>query len=467
VKPTRCHPAYAYPLSVRAGLIRIVVETRASWLAITATRQSRGLRADWNAHGLSRKRIKGPLRPRAAAVSCLWAGVIALLVAAAPTAAVTPALLIGPGLDVQSVNVTGLRDGTLHYFDPQRTLLSAEVGGLVQLRSIGGEDIDGSTPGAALWLTDGQRFTGEWVGPTPDGLGLRWRHPLIGAVTVPLEEVARVIWLDGEGVASTGSADTPTTDTVTLINGDVMNGFVSELTGQGVTLVPDAGGEPVTVPYKRIASMTLANPTVPADGPYHLVTLTDGTRVFADAVELTGERASWRVTPPGAPGRQVDAPIEALARIDFRAGGLRLIDLADLPRRTVRGSEVFGLPLPIRAVGRSLRMHAPAEVRFELPDGAVRFAAVAELDTTGDAPADMASWSDFHVVVSVQGEEAGRCHVSGDGPVARLNTPVSGPTMTLRLEPGVNGPILDRLLLRDAVVLIRIPGSESTGHIGR
>lgn len=404
---------------------------------------------------------------RAVAPYPIWAGVLALFMAAMPTAAVTPAQLIGPDLEVQSVNVTSLRDGMLHYFDPQRTLRSGAVGGWVQLRSIGGEDTDGSTPAASVWLTDGQRFAGEWVGPTPDGLGLRWRHPLIGMVTVPLEEVARVTWLAGEGTTSTAPADTPTTDTVTLTNGDALSGFVSALTEQGVALIPDAGRDPVTVPYSRIASMTLANPVRPTPEPYHLVTLTDGTRVFADGVELAGDRASWRIIPPGSPVREVEAPIEALARIDFRAGGLRLIDLTDLPRRTVRVADVFGLPLPIRTTGQSLWMHAPTQVQFELPDGAVRFSAVAELDTTGDTPADMVSWSDFQVVVSVGGEEVGRGHVSGDEPVARLNTPVSGPTMTLRLDPGVNGPILDRLLLRDAVILIRMPGSEPTGHLGR
>ncbi len=192
--------------------------------------------------------------------------------------------------------------------------------------------------------------------------------------------------------------------------------------------------------------------------PYHRLTLTDGTRVWADRLQISGGFVSCRVIPPGGVVVDIQAPVAELARIDFWAGGLRLIDLTELPMRTVDEAGVFGLPIPVRVSGRSIRMHAPGSVVFKLPQGAERFAAVAELDTD-NAPVHIADWSDFQVVVSAENTPTERFDVTGSAPLIRINLPVAGSGLTIRLDPGVNGPILDRLLLRDAVILVRTPGS--------
>ncbi len=391
---------------------------------------------------------------------CLFCG-------AAPVAAVTPATLIGPDLDPKTVNVASLDDGTINYFDEQRTLRSSAVNQFVQLRSIGGDDTVGPLSAPGVWLTDGQRFTGDWVGPTPDGSAIRWRHPLIGTVVIPLEDVTRVDWIANDH--ETASSDAPITDRVTLTNGDTLTGFVSSLAETGVALVPDtggAGGDPVTIPYGRIASMVLANPVGSHAEPYHRVTLADGTRLWADDLRITSDRVYFRVIPPGAPAMEIESSVSELARIDFWAGGLRLIDLSELPRRTVEEASVFGLPVPVRVTGRSIRMHAPGSVIFELPDGAERFAAVAELDTQ-DAPPEIAGWADFQAVVSSEDPQDQRFRVTGLQQTVVINTPVSGPGLTIRLDPSVNGPILDRMLLRDAVILVRMPGPEPSSDSGR
>jgi hypothetical protein len=395
--------------------------------------------------------------------ACLTTAVCALFMVS-PVGAVTPATLIGPELNAQKVDVASLNDGTLHYFDEQRMLRSSKIDRFVQLRSIGGEDAVGESLATGIWLTDGQCFSGEWIGPTPDGLGIRWRHPLIGTVVVALDQVARVNWVAGESLAVQNSA--LVTDTVTLINGDTLTGFVSSLNNHGVALLSGDGGDPVTIPFGRIASMALSNPERSMIEPYHRVTLADGTRVWADRLRITGDRVYCRVIPPGAPAMELEATIMELARIDFWAGGLRLVDLMELPIRTVHEARVFGLIIPVRVAGRAIRMHAPGAVVFELPDGAERFAAVAELDFH-NAPKDIADWSDFQVLVSSQDAQDDRFRITGGEPVARINTPISGPELTIQLDPGVNGPILDRLLLRDAVILVNRPGPEPSGDSGR
>ncbi len=405
---------------------------------------------------------------------CCWGILACLLIFVSPAFGVTPATLIGPDLNAQAVEVASLNDGTLNYFDIQRTLRSSAIDGFVQLRSIGGEDLAGPGPvrgvTAGVWLTDGQRFAGDWVGPTPDGSGLIWRHPTIGTVTIPLDEVAQVNWVGGDGLVVRRAARTM--DTVTLTNGDRLSGFVSSLNDEGVVLVLNTGGAggdgggSMTIPFGRIASMVLSNPYRSRVEPYHRVTLVDGTRVWADELRISGDRVYCRVILPGGLAVGFESPVMELARIDFWAGGLRLIDLTELPMRTVDEASVFGLTVPVRVAGRSVRMHAPGSVVYELPEGAVRFAGVAELDFQ-DAPAHITDWSDFQVVVSVQEVQDQRFPVSGSQPVTRINTPISGPELTIRLDPGVNGPILDRLLLRDAVILVRLPGAEPSGDSGR
>jgi hypothetical protein len=383
--------------------------------------------------------------------------VLALVCSLLPARAVlaaTPAELVGPDLEVQPISLTSLRGGVLHYFDANRNLKSSEVRRWVQLRVIGGEGSISEIPLQMLWLTDGQRFSGRWMGPTPDGEKVRWQHPLLGLVVVPLEDVAKVHWSIKGADQIDAPIAMPASDTVVMTNGDALKGFISTLAPQGVALVPLESGRAVTIPYGRIRSMTLASPARQVPEPYQMVTLTDGTRAWADQIVLSDTRASWRFIPPGSSAGEVDIPIGDLSQIDFQAGGFRLIELVRLPMRTVKQTDVFGLTLPVRVDGRSIYLHAPAQITFDLPAGASGFAASAELDTTEPVPG-MDDWPDFHLVVLSEGTEVGRVHLSGSHPTARIRSPVSGPTLTIRLDAGINGPILDRLRLRDAVVLIR------------
>jgi len=389
--------------------------------------------------------------------------VLACLAVASDVQAVTPARLIGPDLVSQPVTIAGLNDETLTYFDEHRILRSAAVDGFVQLRSIGGAQ-DTATPYPCVVLTDGQRFTGDWVGPTPDGNAMRWRHDLIGEIVIPLDELANMIWRGGEALPA--PSDTPATDTLTFINGDTLSGFVSMLNEKGVEMVPDAGGAPVTIPYDRVASLSFANPLRRVAEPYHRVTLADGTRVWADEVRLSNETASWLVTPPGASPVRVETPIAEVARIDFRTGGMSLIDLTDLSLAVGPDTGVFGLAIPPRVEGRAIRAHAPATLTFELPEGAARFAALAELDTV-DAPDTISEWADFQFVLLSESTEVGRWHLDGAEPRVLINTPVTGRELTIRLEAGVNGPILDRLRMSDAVILVRIEAADPSAVTGR
>jgi hypothetical protein len=64
-------------------------------------------------------------------------------------------------------------------------------------------------------------------------------------------------------------------------------------------------------------------------------------------------------------------------------------------------------------------------------------------------------WSDFVVRVTA-GDAAQDCRITREQPSGRINLPFGGTAtrLTIELDAGVNGPVMDRLRLRDAVVLI-------------
>ena len=61
------------------------------------------------------------------------------------------------------------------------------------------------------------------------------------------------------------------------------------------------------------------------------------------------------------------------------------------------------------------------------------------------------------VRVTVDGRDAGSCHITAKRPAVPVNLSVVGSVLTIRLDPGVNGPIMDRLRLVEPVVLVRRP----------
>lgn len=401
-----------------------------------------------------------------------------LLTLPASLAAMTPAELVGHDLQREQVAVTSLQNGTLSYFDSQRRLQQASVQGFVQLRAIGGREarLPASEPVAEL--TDGQRFVGQWGGGSSDGESLRWRHADLGAVALPLDRlrVVRFRMPDDDAarqaVQTIATGPTPAQDTVALVNGDRLRGFVLELTETAVVLMPEgeaggdgggaSGGEAWELPHERIALLRLANPDASPEPGRQVMMLGDGSRVLVTGLAIGRDQVRYTsaLREAAEPG-QID--LGRLAGVDFTAHGRRLVPLADQRMQVTAGGEVFGLPAPPRTLGRTLQFHAPVAVRFDLPDTAERFTAIAELATgDGDAPPHLPDWADFELVVH-HGGDAGekRYRLHGSQPSVEINVPIHDATLRLEVDPGVNGPILDRLRLRDPLLLIHEPTDPS------
>lgn len=401
----------------------------------------------------------------------LIVGCAAVLLAASMARGLTPAVLVGPDLVAERISINSLRDGLLSYFDARRDLRRQPLAQFVQLRAIGagGEALRGSSGQPLIDLVDGRRLVGSWSGASPDGEAILWRHRALGQLTVPLEEV-RAVTLSGEPPLP--GADS-TVDMVTLANGDQIRGHLSVVEERALDFVAEGGGEPISVPLDRVASLVLNNPrgAVGAWGQpprgQNVVWLADGSRLFVTRIEIDGERVNLEVSLLDQAPRRVAMSIDQIERIDFTASGWWLVDLVDLPFQVLDGGEVFYLPMPPRVEGRTLWMHAPVRVVYALPDSVVQFSATAELAVDDQVPTKQLDWADFELIVRGGGSESEAEGESGGGQWrhrihagqrrVEVNVPVAASSLTIELDPGVNGPILDRLRLRDAVLLIRLP----------
>ncbi|MFA9476856.1 hypothetical protein ACERK3_00985 [Phycisphaerales bacterium AB-hyl4] len=377
----------------------------------------------------------------------------------------TPAELVDDELKREQVAITSLQNGTLSYFDSERRLQQERVQAFVQLDAIGGRSASLSPGEAVVELTDGQRFVGEWRGGASGGASggesLRWEHPTLGTMTLPLDRLRAVRFrtLDGWDAEPIAHGPTPAQDTVTLVNGDELRGFVLEMTDDAVVLQPDGGDEPWSLPHARIAMLRLANPDEPPATGHQVMVLGDGSRAHVTGLAISREQVQF-ASGLRDDGERGEMGLDDLVGVDFTAHGRRLVPLVDQPMTVIEGGEVFGLPTPPRTVGKRLRLQAPIVVQFELPESAQRFAAVAELALDGDAPAHLPDWADFEVIVQ-QGDHEQRYRLHGSQREVSINLALDDATLRLELDPGVNGPILDRLQLRDAVLLIHEPTDPS------
>lgn len=388
------------------------------------------------------------------------------LVLASVAAGVTPATLVGPDLEPRTVMLSSLRDGQLAVFDADRTLRTLGPGDYLQLRF--DEKREGATlqnaaeapartnntaqsvPTTWLMLTDGRLLPGKLAGFEEDGQVIRWTHPaLIDEARINLDQVA-VLSFTGPVSADAQASEN---DRVTLVNGDVLVGFILALNADGLELQIEGVDTTTKLPLDRLSLVRFANAKTQPPADQHIITLADGTRLYASALTIESDTLAVTGVLPGRPQLLQNLPLEKVRRIDFATAGLRLVELADQPWRTLSGGEVFGRPIPPRLRAGVLHLHAPVSLAFALPGGTRRFAARAALDLEG-VSASAAAWADLELIVRQGGREIARHHLTAENPAATLNLPTGPGELVIELDTAANGPILDRLRLSDAVILI-------------
>ena len=398
--------------------------------------------------------------------------------------ALTPATLVGPDLARQRVNIQSLRNGRLTYFDSNRDLRTGDLQNFAQIRDLPGSkglaqtnaqtdaqrnaqtDAQKTRPDSApqqvLELTDGQRLIGSWQGAAGNGQTLRWRHPLLGSVAIDLEQVAAI------GL----STDPPhlgplTSDTLWLANGDTVDGVLASLRDDAIEWYAAGRGDQtqmLVLPLSRVRAVRLAT-APPAQPTGHLIWTRDGSRLRATNLRLASALMMQPTLVPApasddpGPGHLVQLPLAQVVRIDLASTRGRLLDLTTIEMRVTDGGYVFEVPMPSRVEASSIRMHAPVTVRFDLPQGTSRFAAVAELDL--DVEQRLQGWANMDLIVKSEDQIVARHRLSASHPRVEVNVAIGGKSLIIEVAEAMNGPVMDRLRLRDPVLYVRSPlGSD-------
>lgn len=307
-----------------------------------------------------------------------------------------------------------------------------------------------------LELRTGERIpglVGGEPGSSPDRL--RWIASPLGDREVALEDVARIVPIVER---DPGPVELAEGDRVVLTNGDRLDGFVDSV-GTRVTVFRETsdGEEPIEVPIERVAAIRLVTGSAPPGD--RRVWLGDGTVIDVETMRaaptgelfIDGERVGADLLPLSLDdvaavlfdtrGLQplASAELERVARLDDAAAGLRY---RVQPPRPLDPDAAAGLG--------SLELTGPMTATWVMPEGARRFAATAVL------PAVARTWGDLELVVLDGREERLRTRIDGLHPVAEIDVPLSAAErrLTLRLEPGRYGPVMDRLELRLPRVLV-------------
>jgi hypothetical protein len=402
-------------------------------------------------------------------------------------------------------------DGASRSMPPSRiaALLPADWDGGTMPESIAAREA--LRPGmfhGVLELVDGQRFIGELAGHAPDApppapTDVAWEHPEFGRIVVDLDAV-RFIRLSSETPPAAGGPPAPRAgaaaarpeakksegDVVILLNGDRVTGLVESI---GAIVAIDSETGRLTIPARQVARVSLENPARAGAGAR--AWLRDGSIVGVSGLITEGSdgRVTLELRPragaKAAPARPSAAEAESedrAAAASLDPGAIlaltpdvgRLVSLASLPVQSQRPGPGRRLADPVAAlwqgapVGRDemgaiplsaadLLLPGPMAVEWDLPAGAARLAGRAEL------PPECLVWGDCIVRIGTvtglggAGEftELAGARLSAERPALDFNVAFDGASGARRLrievDAGEHGPIMDRVLLRRALIRVR------------
>ena len=350
-----------------------------------------------------------------------------------------PVRLLAVGAEqVQVSTVRGTRSRTSSV--PRRDVLAVLADDAAAAPATSGE--------AWLRTTGGEVLAGRLAPPEKPGAEtLVWRTARLGDLTLKLDEVKRLDFLPVAGEPGPGR---PGEDRVLLSNGDVLAGFLESV---GETVTVEVAKQKRQAPLASVARVELSNAVRPAAGM--LVWLADGQ--VLRATSLSGTAAGTTIVREGKPTAVASAEIAGFVE---DAAVLRPLaeflpaSVAPFGKRAWAGAlEVGDAAVPLGAA--DVTLPSPMVVTWALPEGARRLSARVVL------PAASRVWGDCVVIVEqtgvkgVGGKELGRFHLSGEAPEAELNVELlaGGGPVRVTLDEGANGPIQDRVMLRQPLVL--------------
>lgn len=297
-----------------------------------------------------------------------------------------------------------------------------------------------------LALTDQQVLAGELVRGGDDSV--TWRDHFMER-TWTLDQVDAMWWEErppNEALNNTLKVD----DLVVTRSGDQLQGFVSSIGLDGVTIELDESKQ--TIELGQVVVIDLATERNDASGTW--LWLADGSRVKVSSLDVQPGVVTCVVG-----GDAAALPTDQLRGILFRAE--TWVPLAALvPVRVSTPADRRRSPAPqILTIGSSLGLDevlldGPIEVTYELPPGTGVFAAELVL------PEDCTRWGSYQVIMLADDIPVYRGIFDRTRRRERAQFSVPGSTLTIRILDAENGPVQDRLLLRNAFFVRDVESAE-------
>ena len=406
--------------------------------------------------------------------------------------AAQPMMMTDHTLTTSRIYVLAMDDQHLVYYDQQQRLRKLNLNKLVQLQSAGYRPLSLPNDIGLIEFADGQRLLGHlkarsnetkdtiatsfyWdsmigVQTTPQNISVFddrcERKPIVSSrykrtIPVGLDDVRSIQFQHSPTPASNAQV---TGDTITMQNGETLTGFILGFDADNLQLQQDSG-QLLNVGLPQIASIRLLQDVSLCRADF-TVELIDGSRLHAAKISFNKDTLRMKVSLTGQSEDELQLPITFLKQLRILKHGYQLMPLRKLPMTITKQSQVFGLQHSPTWTASNLKLHAPTNIRFKLPKHAVNFAATVRLDTTNpnEAP-QVLKWANMRLTIQPElSTNPSILQIDAANQTHQIQIDLQASTwIELNLDQAANGPIMDRLRLDDAHVLIH--NAQQTGGI--
>ena len=208
------------------------------------------------------------------------------------------------------------------------------------------------------------------------------------------------------------------------------------------------------LPLTRLTRLWMSNPLQSTPVPQvHWVEFWDTTRIAAGSFHIAQDRLLLE-SCLALPANPEPVAMRQVARIMPARSDATLMDLSQLPMRSVGERLMFGLDIPPRLDQDTVELHAPQTLEFDLPQKTARLACTVRLATPSRTYTQEWDWAGCEVTLRVDRQTLATITLDAANPMARLNTKLEGQTLTVEIDESVNGPVMDRVLIEDAMLLV-------------
>lgn len=320
-------------------------------------------------------------------------------------------------------------------------------------------------------LSDGQRWLGK-IGKcsADDDLDydldlLKWDHNYFGYLLTPIDKILK-IHLHGKTSILSEYAQpqsVKSNDTIKLINGDILTGFVLSICENAVIEYDNNTID--EIPLKRIQNIDFANePVFSPSGKYvwfesgeiiKIKSITTNKNNNNDAAEVNNDVA-YQISLDNK--QPVSIALQDINAILFDSAALR--GLAEL-RIIEYTSASDWLKIPFRPKIQTdiqelnlnnIEYYGPITIKYQLPENAVKFA------TQATIPIEALEWADFDMNFIIDNDTTiytAHFNINNSSQPISFDIASGSHTLTIHIQAAQHGPVHNSIILQKPRFLLR------------